>query len=142
MRVERPPFTPRPQLDVGLAERARQLVDLGLQVRLALTRRRSRVLAPRERLVRPLQKLLLPLPVELAHNVVEEAAHFLDAVAVALAALVRSIDEAPPRVEVADRCAVQVALVALPQACVLPELDVASLERDLRSLDRASQAIR
>jgi hypothetical protein len=42
-------------------------------------------------------------PVELAHNVVEEAAHFLDAVAVALAAWVRSIDEAPPRVEVADR---------------------------------------
>jgi hypothetical protein len=56
-----PPFTPGAQLDVGLAERGCQLLDLALQIGLAPARRRLRVVAPRERLVCSLEELLLPL---------------------------------------------------------------------------------
>jgi hypothetical protein len=77
--------------------------------------------------------------VELARDVHEEALHLLDAVAVALTAWVRSIHEAPTWVELPDRRTVQVSVVALAKASVLPNLDRGPLERDLRSLNGASQ---
>jgi hypothetical protein len=78
-------------------------------------------------------------PVELARDVPEEAPHLLDAVAVARSARVRSIHEAPTWVKLADRRAVQVSVVALAKASVLPNFDREPVERDLRGLNGASQ---
>jgi hypothetical protein len=56
-----PPFTPHPQLDVCLAERLGEVLDGGLQLRLALAGRGPRVLPPRQRLAGTVEELLLPL---------------------------------------------------------------------------------
>jgi hypothetical protein len=76
---------------------------------------------------------------EFARDLPKEAPHLVDAVAVALTARERTIDKASTRVELADRRTVEVAVVALAKACVGPNLDVGSLERDLRGLNGASQ---
>jgi hypothetical protein len=55
------PFSPHPQLDVGLTEGLGELVDLGGELLLAPRTRALRVLAPGQRLVRAFEELLLPL---------------------------------------------------------------------------------
>src|SRR3954468_20385544 len=77
--------------------------------------------------------------VELGGDVREERAHLLDALAVALAAGKGLVDEPHARVEPLDGAAVQLAVVALTQALVLPDLDAAAREGDLRRFDRTSQ---
>jgi hypothetical protein len=77
-------------------------------------------------------------PVELTRRITEEAPHPVDAIAVALTARVGSIDEAPARVELGDESTVQIPVVALPKARVVADLELASVECDLRCLDGAA----
>ena len=77
--------------------------------------------------------------VELARDVVEEGAHLLCAVPIALTAWVRFVDEPASRLELLDRRAVQLAVVALAQTHVPPDLDFSPLEGDLGGLESTAK---
>jgi hypothetical protein len=77
-------------------------------------------------------------PVELVDEIHEEEAHPLDGVAIALATGERDVDEPTPRLELLDRRTVEFAVVALPQARVLANLERRSSERDAGGFDRSA----
>src|SRR4051794_26048146 len=75
---------------------------------------------------------------DLGGEVREDRGGLLAALADALAAGKGRVEEPHARVEPLDGAAVQLAVVALTQALVLPDLDAAAREGDLRRFDRTS----